>query len=139
MAGVALINGVNYSWLNTTVVLFGVPLIGVVKIELMAEQTKENNYGLGADPTSRGYGNKSYTGTLTVYYDELAKIIDAAPGRDILDIPPFDLPLTLTGARVNTRTIVAKMVEFTKHGIPTNQGDAKIQVDLPLIVGFIKW
>lgn len=139
MAAVALISGINYSWENSTLILFGVPLIGINKIEFMSEQNKENNYGLGHDPISRGYGNKTYTGTITVLYDELAKIMDAAPGRDILDIPPFDIPMILTGSRVGTRKFVAKMVEFTKSGFSSSQGDTKVWVDLPLIVGGIQW
>ena len=139
---IALINGVNYSWLNQVINLFGVPLIGVTKIELMSEQMKENHYGYGNEAVSRGYGNKTHTGSLSVYWDEVSKIINAAPGRDILDIPPFDIPLTLSplgASRVQPFKIVAKMAEFTKHGLSSSQGDTKIIVDLPLIVGRINW
>lgn len=135
----ALINGVNYSWKNAKIILFGVPLIGITSIELSSKQNKENNYGFGVDPVSRGYGNKEYTGKITVYYDELANIIDAAPNRDILDIAPFNLPMLLEGGRIGVRTITAKMVEFTEHGFKSNQGESKVMVDLPLIVAGIDW
>ncbi len=137
---IALINGINYSWLNNTLILFGVPVIGIQKIELTSEQEKENTYGYGADPISRAYGNKKYEGSITLLYDELAKIIDAAPNRDILDIPPFDIPLVLDGGRLSQpRKIVARMCEFTKHGYSAEQGAKSITVEMPLVVGRIDW
>ena len=55
---VVLINGVNYSWINATIPIFGIPLIGVTKFMVKRSQVKENNYGRGAEPVSRGYGRK---------------------------------------------------------------------------------
>ena len=51
-----LINGVNYSWANISVILFGQPVIGIVSIMYKAKQEKKNNYGSGTEPVSRGYG-----------------------------------------------------------------------------------
>ena len=59
-----LINGVTYSWSNVKLVLFGVPVIGITQIEYKRKQNKENNYGMGTDPISRGYGNKEYEGKI---------------------------------------------------------------------------
>ena len=53
-----LINGINYSWANVKVILFGVPVVGITKIEYKTKQKKENQYGAGYEPISRGYGNK---------------------------------------------------------------------------------
>ena len=39
-----LINGVNYSWANVKLVLFGVPVVGITNIEYKRTQKKENNY-----------------------------------------------------------------------------------------------
>jgi hypothetical protein len=140
MAVPALINGINYSWQNNTLIIFGIPMIGISKIELMSEQEKENTYGYGVDPISRGYGNKKYEGSITLIYDELARIIAFAPGRDILDIPPFDIPLNLLNVKTGQLiTATARMCEFTKHGYSANQNDKAIWVDMPLIVGRIDW
>ena len=40
-----LINGVSYGWGNIQLVLFGVPVVGITKIDYKAKQTKENLYG----------------------------------------------------------------------------------------------
>jgi hypothetical protein len=136
---VALINGINYSWPNAYILLFGVPVIGISKIELSSEQEKENNYGTGADPVSRGYGRKKYEGSISLYWDEVRRIIDAAPNRDLLDIPPFDLVMGLISTRNQPYKMVARMVEFTKNAYAVAEGDTKIIVDIPLIVAKIDY
>jgi hypothetical protein len=52
MPATPLINGINYSWANITVVLFGVPVVGILKIDYKRKQKKENNYGFGSEPVS---------------------------------------------------------------------------------------
>ena len=47
-----LINGVNYSWSNVKVNIFGVPMVGITDIEYDITQKKENNYGSGTNPVS---------------------------------------------------------------------------------------
>ena len=105
---VVLINGVNYSWINATIPIFGIPLIGVTKFMVKRSQVKENNYGRGAEPVSRGYGRKEYEASITVHFDELANIIAANGGQDITDIPPFDFPLVLAGSFVGFKKITIK-------------------------------
>lgn len=134
---VVLINGVNYSWINATIPIFGVPLIGITKFMVKRSQVKENNYGRGAEPVSRGYGRKEYEASITVYFDELAKIIAANGGQDITDIPPFDFPIVLSGTSVGFKKIVVKSAEFTQSLIDSSEGDTKILVELPLIIGGI--
>lgn len=53
-----LVNGVNWSWANLNNIAFGVPVIGILAINYKIKQNKENNYGVGNEPISRGYGNK---------------------------------------------------------------------------------
>lgn len=139
MQAVALINGVNYSWSNASLVLFNVPVVGIEKIELEEKQNKTNNYGSGIYPTSRGYGNVEPSGTITLYYDEVKKIIDAAPNRKLTDIPAFDIPLILSSDKVPYMKIVARGVEFTSNSFKVNQGDTKVTVELPLIIAQIDW
>lgn len=139
MAAVALINGINYSWQNASVLIFGVPIIGVTKIMLKEKQQKDNNYGIGSKPVSRGYGRIEYEGSISLYWDEVARIIDASPNRSILDITPFDLPMILASTRVQPRKVVARMVEFTELPFEVNEGDTKIIRDFPLVVGGIDW
>lgn len=132
-----LINGINYSWANITLTLFGVPVVGITKIEYKRKQKKENNYGAGSQPVSRGYGNYEYEGSIEIYTDELKRIIAAAPKRDLLAIPPFDIQVTFSGTGVLAEKDVLRSCEFTEEGLSASQGDTKLMVSLPLIIGSI--
>ena len=121
----ALINGVNYSWSNVSLVLFGVPVVGITKIEYKAKQKKDDNYGFGAEPISRGYGNKEYDAKITLYKDEWNKIIAASPNRDPLAIPFFDIQVSFGGSRVTAATDVLQACEFLEDPFTVGQGDTK--------------
>lgn len=133
-----LINGVNYSWANVQMILFGNLLIGVTKISYKSKQAKENNYGFGSAPISRGYGNYEYEGSIEMYTDEWKKIIAASPGRDPLKIAPFDIPVIFGGSRVQADKDILKYVEFLENPLEANQGDTKLLVTIPIIIGGIE-
>jgi len=133
----ALINGVNYSWSNVSLVLFGVPVVGITKIEYKAKQKKDDNYGFGVEPISRGYGNKEYDAKITLYKDEWNNIIAAAPNRDPLAIPFFDIQVSFGGSRVTASTDVLLSCEFLEDPFTVGQGDTKIMIELPLKIAGI--
>ena len=133
-----LINGINYSWANVSLVLFGVPVVGITKIDYSRKQKKENNYGFGSQPISRGYGNYEYEGKIEMYLDEWKRIIAAAPQRDPLLIAPFDIQVTYEGRGVLAETDRLKAVEFMEDPMSASQGDTKLMVTIPLIIGAIE-
>lgn len=132
-----LVNGINYSWGNITVVLFGVPLVGILGIDYKSKQKKDNNYGQGNEPVSRGYGMKEYEGSIEVYTDTLKAIIAQAPGRDITRIPPFNIPVTFGGQGVGTTKDILLACEFLEDPLTAKSGDTKLTVTLPLIIAGI--
>lgn len=137
MAAQPLINGVNYSWSNIKLVLFGVPVVGITSIEYKIKQKKDNNYGMGVEPISRGYGNKEYEGKITLYREEWNKIISAAAGEPLaLDF--FDIQVTFSGTRVAPQLDVLRACEFLEDPLTVGQGDTKIMVEIPLIIGAIE-
>lgn len=136
---IALINGVNYSSVNVTVII---PLIGAVvgvtKIEYNKEKTIEDNYGLGADPISRGFGQNKYMGSLTMYKDTWNQIIDASPLKDPLNLPPFEITVVFGGLSTGGfRKETLHMVNFKANPMTVAAGDTKITVDIPLAIGGI--
>lgn len=133
-----LINGINYSWANIKVNLFGVPVVGITEINYNRKQKKENNYGLGVDPVSRGYGNKEYDGDITIYLDEWKRIIDASPNRDPLDIKPFDIQVLFGGSSVAFKQDTLRSCEFLEDPMQAKQGDSKLLVKIPLIIALIE-
>jgi len=133
-----IINGINYSWANVSLVLFGVPVVGVTKIEYKRKQKKDNNYGAGSQPVSRGYGNYEYEGSIEIYTDEWKRIIAAAPERDPMLIAPFDINVTFAGRGLAAEKDVLRAVEFTEDPLTANQGDTKLMVTIPLIIALIE-
>lgn len=132
-----LINGVNYSWSNVKLVLFGVPVVGITSIEYKRKQKKDNNYGMGSEPISRGYGNKEYEGKITLYREEWNAIIQAATNKDPLDIEYFDIQVTFSGSRVAPQSDTLRACEFLEDPFTVAQGDTKIMVEIPIIIGMI--
>lgn len=132
-----LINGVNYSWSNIGVILFGTPVVGILSISYKRKQKKDNNYGAGAEPISRGYGQKEYEGELELYTDVWKQIIAASPNRDPTQIPPFDIPVSFSGTGVQVDKDVLRAVEFLEDPLESKTGDTKLTVKIPLILGGI--
>lgn len=133
-----LINGVNYSWANIKLNLFGVPVVGIMEINYNRKQKKENNYGYGVEPVSRGYGNKEYEGDITIYLDEWKRIIAASPNRDPLDIKPFDIQVLFGGSSVQFAQDTLRSCEFLEDPMNAKQGDTKLTVKIPIIIALIE-
>jgi len=134
-----LINGINYSWSGIKVVLFGVPIVGITKISYNAKQKKDNNYGAGSEPVSRGYGNVEYEGSMEIYLDEWKRIIAASPNRNPLAIAPFDIQVLYGSNAINPdQKDVLKSVEFLENPLDVSQGDTKAMVTIPLLIAGIE-
>jgi len=128
-----LVNGINYSWPNLTNIAFGVPVIGITAINWTKKQNKENNMGWGSEPISRGYGNKEYECSITVYKDWWKSVVDATATKDATDIAPFDWTISLAGPGVTPVTHTLKNFEFLEDKFVANQGDTKLTMDIPCI------
>lgn len=131
-----LINGISYDWANISFIIGGVPVTGITKISYNRKQKKENNYGAGPYPVSRGYGNVEYDASIELYLEEWKRIIAASPNRDPLQLPPFDIPVVYgNGLDVTTDTL--RSVEFMEDPFSGNQNDTKLMVTIPLLVAQI--
>lgn len=137
MPNTPLINGIAYSWGNASIILFGTPIIGILAIDYKIKQKKENNYGAGFEPVSRGYGMKEYEGSIEIYMEVWKGIIASSPNRDPLQIPPFDIPVTFGGTGLITTKDVLRACEFMENHLETKSGDTKLTVKIPLIIGGI--
>ena len=133
-----LINGINYSWANVKLNLFGVPVIGITEIEYSRKMKKENNYGFGQDPISRGYGNIENEGSISIYWEEWHRIIAAAPSFDGLMIKPFDIQVLFGQNGLNFKQDTLRACEFLEDPFSVKQGDTKIIIKLPLIIASIE-
>lgn len=134
-----LINGTSYGFANITMIIAGTPIIGITKISYNAKQTKENLYGAGYEPISRGRGNIEYEASIEIYTEEWQRIISVSPERNPLKIPPFDIPIVFGGEGVTAIKHILKSAEFMENPIDSSQGDTSIKVTVPLIIaGIVK-
>jgi hypothetical protein len=137
MAGIPIVNGIAYDWASITVVLFGVPVSMITKISYTRKQKKDNNYGAGYVPISRGYGNIEYDASMELYTDQWQQIIRISPNNDPLQIPPFDIQVVFANTGQIPVRDVLRSCEFVEDPFSSSQGDTKLMVNIPLIVAQI--
>lgn len=134
-----LINGINHVWGDISVVLFGRKLVGITAVKYDEEQDKENVYGAGNNPVSRGYGNKKSTASITLATSEISALELVAPNGNLTDIPPFDVIVSFMNTSQPVTTHVLKNCEFTKNGRDAKQNDTKLEMEMPLVLSHIIW
>ncbi len=126
-----LVNGINYSWVNLNNIVLGNLVRGIKNITYERKQEKVNNYGWGSEPISRGYGNITYEGKITVYKDWYQSFINASPGKDPLAVGPFDWVISFANGAVTPFNETLKSVEFMSDNLNANQGDTSLTIDIP--------
>jgi len=136
----AVVNGINYSASSLTVIL---PVIGplpvVMEINYNRVQKIDDNYALGAEPVSRGYGQVTYTGDITMYKDAWNLIAAGSPGKDPLKLPPFPITLVFVGGiGIPYRKEVLAFCNFKNNPFGTKGGDTKMTCKIDLAIGGIE-
>ncbi len=137
--GVPMINGRVYSWADLVINILGVVVTGVTAISYKSKRDKENVYGAGAEPVGRGYGNKTYEGSITLHVDEIAAIEAASPSGSLDDIPPFTIVVSYQPETGPIKTEKLKFCEFMENSRAWKQNDTKGEVEIPLVIGSIQW
>ena len=140
---IPLINGVNYASANVNVILpiLGAVVAGIQGITYRKETNVVDNYSLGQDPTSRAFGQNTYTGSLEIYKEVWNQIIDASPLRDPSLLPIYDIVVTyggnFGGNTVPFRKETLRGCTFKTNGSGVAGGDTKIVVTVDLAIGGI--
>lgn len=134
-----LINGTAYAHANIVPIIGGVPVQSISAISYGEDQEKEDNFGTGTRPHSRGRGAiRAKEVSITLSMNEVELIRDAAPGGSLLKIAPFDIPVTYdNGQRIVTHII--KNAEFTDDGVESNTGDKDISRSFSLVASHVQW
>jgi hypothetical protein len=136
-----LVNGINISWKNINFVCLNVPLISITEISYEEDMVKKNNFGIGQNPTSRGYGNQDYKGSITLLTDEVRQLAAAAAaqGLSLLTIPPFSASIIFDGeGGTGFYTDTLGFIDFTSNPFKAAQGSTGIYITLPFIFAGIK-
>ena len=118
----------NKSWADISIIGGGVPFLEIQEIGYEVKDNVQDHYGVGAEPVSRGYGNRTYTGTgMKMSFDELKRLEASAPDGQIQNIPPFTVQVIWkpTAQNPTTYTDTLTNVQFTSNKRDLKQGDTK--------------
>ena len=131
-----LINGREYGWADITATIGGVPVTGITAIKYGEEMEKENIYGAGRNPVSRGYGRVKSTASITLLSGTVFALKSKAPKGQLHRIAPF--PITVS-YQPDAGPMVVHVLncEFKKTEFDWKEGDMSKPIELELIISHI--
>ena len=135
-----MINGVLPSWSNLAVVVAGVAVNGINKIDYSDKQSMDNIYGIGQRPIGRGYGRIECAATIGLERSEIEALRAASDTGRLQDIAPFDIIVQFIpagGTIITTHKILG--CQFKDDDLSLSEGDTSNYTDCELIVSEIVW
>lgn len=109
-------------------------LEGVSGVKWSKKRKVESNYGMGGKPVSRGFGNITYTASITMDYNT-QQILRSTYGS-LMDIGEFDLIVSFANPMASddweTTTVTLKGCIFTEDVLETTQDDTNITHEFDL-------
>lgn len=137
------INNVAYSWSLvqlTSPALTGSSdanptiLTGVSALKWNIEHKVETNYGLGGEPVNRGFGNTTYTASITMDYNTQVQL--RALGGSLMNLGEFDLIVSFSNEMGSDdwieETVTLKGCLFNEDGLEVSQDDTNITKEFDL-------
>ena len=132
-----LINGREYGWADIVATIGGVPVTGITAIKYGEEMEKENIYGAGRNPVSRGYGRVKSTASITLLSGTLFALKSKAPKGQLHRIAPFPITVSYQPDAGPMVVHVLKNCEFKKTEFDWKEGDMSKPIELELIISHI--
>lgn len=132
-----LINGREYGWADIIVNIGGVPVTGIRAIKYDEEMEKENIYGAGRNPVSRGYGRVKSTASVTLLSGTVMALKAKAPKGQLFRIAPFSITVSYQPDAGALVTHILKNAEFKKSAFDWKEGDMSKEIELELIISHI--
>ena len=130
-----MVNGVMHAWGQVTVNINSpLPVTGITKVSYSSDRKIEAVYGAGSAPIGRGYGNWTYTGSLTLTRDEIENMRAGVPTRRLQDIAPFDVVVMFVPHYGNKKiTHILKGCVILNDPLEINQDDSSNTAELTLL------
>ena len=132
-----LINGREYGWADIVATIGGVPVTGITAIKYGEEMEKENIYGAGRNPVSRGYGRVKSTASITLLSGTVFALKSKAPKGQLHRIAPFPITVSYQPDAGPMVVHVLKNCEFKKTEFDWKEGDMSKPIEMELIVSHI--
>lgn len=135
-----LINGQAYDWASLRFSFLGnFNAGGVTAVSYGYEQDKANAYGAGSDPYERTKGQIRPVASISMTVKELRNLIAAAGNQPLHKVPAFSLTVSYQNGVDPVTTDTILFAEFTNAVIEMARGDQDTEVELPLVVGGIRY
>jgi hypothetical protein len=129
-----MINGVEYTYEDIQVEIFGRVLEGVEAVKYGATKNHYNIHGRGNKPVAMGKGKKDSTpGSLTIHQSEFEALQAATPrGKDPTDWAPFDITVAYApeGGEITVDVVPNCRVSRWEKGMTTEEGHMTIDLEL---------
>lgn len=138
MSNIPLINGRAYEFAQIAIEMLGGNVNSASAISYKEEQAKENNFGAGYRPVSRGHGAINANASITMGMQDVEALRDIAPNGSLLSLPPFDIKVTFLNAG-KVVTHIVKNCEFLDDGLDTSQDDKDIKGTFALLPSHVKY
>ena len=132
-----LINGREYGWADIQCVIASVPVTGITAIKYETEMEKENIYGAGRNPVSRGYGRNKATASITLLSGTIMALQSSAKNGQLERIAPFPITVCYQPEAGPIVTHILKNCEFKKTTFDWKEGDMSKEIELELIISHV--
>ncbi len=132
-----LINGREYGWADIVVNISATPITGIRAVKYEEEQEKENIYGAGRNPVSRGYGRVKTTGSITLLSATVFAMQAVAPSGKLHNIAPFPIVVLYQPEAGAIVKHTLKNCEFKKTSFDWKEGDMSKEIELELVISHI--
>jgi len=134
-----LVNGKSYEHADVTMIIMGIPMVGLTAVEYKEDVEITNVYATGRLPVSRTHGVVTPTAKITLLMEDVMNIVASAPNGRLYDIPEFDIVVSFTDTDLIPVVHTIKNCRFKNQGVSSTQGSDAVSIELDLICSDIKW
>lgn len=135
-----MINGRTYDWGMVKTSIGGVSTENCAAINYQDDQEVTAVYAGGRYPVGYGKGRIEASGSITLLMEDVVALQGGAPGGRLQDIAPFNIVVSyLHPTTQKITTDVLESCVFRTNQRNWTEGDTSQQVELPLMIGRIKW
>lgn len=135
-----MINGRTYDWGMVKASIGRVSTENCAAINYQDDQEVTAVYAGGRYPVGYGKGRIEASGSITLLMEDVVALQGGAPGGRLQDIAPFNIVVSyLHPTTQKITTDVLESCVFRTNQRNWTEGDTSQQVELPLMIGRIKW
>jgi len=116
----------------------GGAIAGITSVKYERDRKIENNYGVGSEPISKGYGNITYTASITMDKNASQELQALSPDGILENLGEFDLVVSFNHPESGATVIdTIRGCVFSNQGTDVSQDDTKIEREYNLNPGKI--